>query len=312
MKIMFADRSSIGRDLDLSEFDALGEVDIYEYSMPEELRERIRDADVLIVNKTPVCEKSVGTAERLKLVCVTGTGTNHLDREYLDARGIAWRNVAGYSTESVAQHTFALLFYLWEHLRYYDDYVRDGRYAGDSAFTHFSSSFHELSGKTWGILGLGAIGRRVAEIASAFGCDVRYYSASGKNHTDDWKEVGFDELLSGSDILSIHAPLNEYTEGIIDMQALGKMKKSAVLLNLGRGRIIVEEDLRRALDEGRIAGAGLDVLSAEPMSPDSPFFGYENNGRLFITPHIAWAALEARTRLMKIIAGQIRDFFGER
>lgn len=308
MNIVFLDRMSIGSDLDLSEFDALGEVTMYEFSTPEEVRERVTDADIIIVNKTPVNEETIGTARHLKLVCVTATGINNLDKAYLDARGIAWRNVAGYSTESVAQHTFALLFYLWEHLRYYDDYVKSGSYAGDRSFTHFSNTFRELSGKTWGILGLGAIGRRVAEIASAFGCEVQYYSASGRNHTEDYKEVGFDELLATSDILSIHAPLNEYTEGIIDLTALRKMKKSAVLLNLGRGPIIVEQDLKTALDEECIAGAGLDVLAEEPMNPASPFMNYEDSGRLFITPHIAWASVEARVRLMHIIADQIREF----
>lgn len=308
MNIVFLDRMSIGCDLDLSEFDALGDVTMYDFSTPAEVRERVRDADIIIVNKTPVKEETIGTARHLKLVCVTATGTNNLDKDYLDARGIAWRNVAGYSTESVAQHTFALLFYLWERSRYYDDYVKSGRYAGDRAFTHFSNTFRELSGKTWGILGLGAIGRRVAEIAAAFGCDVQYYSASGQNHTDDYREVGFDELLATSDILSIHAPLNEYTERLIDLAALRKMKKSAVLLNLGRGPIIVEQDLRRALDEECLAAAGLDVLSEEPMSPSSPFLEYENSDRLYITPHIAWASVEARVRLMHIIAGQIREF----
>ena len=312
MNIVFLDRMSIGSDLDLSEFDALGEVTMYDFSTPAEVRERVLDADIIIVNKTPVNEETIGPARHLKLVCVTATGTNNLDKEYLDARGIAWRNVAGYSTESVAQHTFALLFYLWEHLRYYDDYVQSGRYAGDKSFTHFSNVFRELSGKTWGILGLGAIGRRVAEIAAAFGCNVQYFSASGRNHTEDYREVGFDELLATSDILSIHAPLNEYTEGIIDLAALRKMKKSAVLLNLGRGPIIVEQDLRKALEEECIAAAGLDVLVEEPMSPSSPFLGYESSGRLFITPHIAWASVEARVRLMHIIADQIREFEGKK
>ena len=308
MKIVFLDRKSIGSDLDLSEFDALGEVVMYDFSTPAEALERTRDADIIVLNKTPINKDTIGQAERLKLVCVTATGTNNLDKDYLAQRGIEWRNVAGYSTKTVAQHTFALLFYVWEHLRYYDDYVKDGRYADDRLFTHYDNTFHELAGKTWGIIGLGTIGREVAGIAEAFGCKVQYYSTSGRNHTEDDKEVSFDELLASSDIVSIHAPLNAQTEGLIDATALSRMKKTAVLINVGRGPIVVEQDLIEALKEGVIAAAGLDVLCEEPMSKASPFLGYRDSDRLFITPHIAWASIEARTRLMHIIADQIREF----
>ena len=307
MNIVFLDRKSIGDDLDLSAFDKLGNVVMYDFSTPAEARERTRDADIIVLNKTPINEQTIGLADRLKLVCVTATGTNNLDKDYLDRRGIQWRNVAGYSTESVAQHTFALLLYVWEHLRYYDEYVKSGSYADDKLFTHFAQNFRELSGKTWGIIGLGTIGRRVAQIAEAFGCKVQYYSTSGRNHTDDYKEVSFGELLATSDIVSIHAPLNAQTEGLMDAAAFKQMKKTAVLINVGRGPIIVEKDLAEALRDGEIAGAGLDVLSVEPMSKESPFCGLKDS-RLFITPHIAWASVEARTRLMDIIADQIREF----
>ena len=307
MNIVFLDRKSIGDDLDLSAFDKLGNVVMYDFSTPAEARERTRDADIIVLNKTPINEQTIGLADRLKLVCVTATGTNNLDKDYLDRRGIQWRNVAGYSTESVAQHTFALLLYVWEHLRYYDEYVKSGSYADDKLFTHFAQNFRELSGKTWGIIGLGTIGRRVAQIAEAFGCRVQYYSTSGRNHTDDYKEVDFGELLATSDIVSIHAPLNAQTEGLMDAAAFKQMKKTAVLINVGRGPIIVEKDLAEALRDGEIAGAGLDVLSVEPMSKESPFCGLKDS-RLFITPHIAWASVEARTRLMDIIADQIREF----
>ena len=217
--------------------------------------------------------------------------------------------MAGYSTESVAQHTFAMLFYLLERLRYYDDYVKEGHYVNDRFFTHFSHTFHELQGMTWGILGLGAIGRRVADIAVMFGARVIYYSASGAPAQESYCQVDFDTLLRESDILSIHAPLNQYTEGLMDQKAFRKMKSSAILLNLGRGPIVREADLAKALNEGEIQAAGLDVLSGEPMAADSPFFSVKDKSRLLITPHVAWAAVEARQRLMKIIAGQIRDFF---
>ena len=189
MNIVFLDRKSIGSDLDLSEFYELGNVVMYDFSTPQETLERTADADIIVLNKTPINKDTIGNASHLKLVCVTATGTNNLDKDYLAQRGIAWRNVAGYSTESVAQHTFALLFYIWEHLRYYDEYVKAGRYADDILFTHYDNTYRELSGKTWGIIGLGTIGRRVAQIAQAFGCRVQYYSTSGKNHTEDFKDT---------------------------------------------------------------------------------------------------------------------------
>ena len=309
MKIVFLDVKTIGEDIDLSCFDILGEVVKYPFSTPEETLERTKDADVIVLNKVEINEASIGNAEHLKLVCVTATGTNNLDKAYLEKRGIAWRNVAGYSTESVAQHTFALLFYLLEKLRYYDDYVKSEKYIGDVTFTHFANVFHEISGKTWGIVGLGNIGRRVAEIAKLFGCEVIYYSTSGKNNNSDYTRVDFDTLLATSDIVSVHAPLDENTKGLMNAQAFEKMKKTAIFLNLGRGPIVVEKDLAKALKEEQIAAAGLDVLAVEPMAENNPLREIKDSNKLIITPHIAWASIEARTRLMKIICNQIKEFY---
>ena len=309
MKIVFLDAKTIGEDIDLSGFDVLGEVVKYGFSTAEEARERSKDADVLILNKVQVNQKTIGEADHLKLVCVTATGTNNLDKEYLDKRGIAWRNVAGYSTESVAQHTFAMLFYLLEKLPYYDNYVKSEKYVNDVSFTHFAKAFHELSGMTYGIIGLGNIGRRVADIAKAFGCRVIYYSTSGRNSQPGYERVSFDELLEQSDIVSIHAPLDENTLGLMNKEAFAKMKKSAILLNVGRGPIINEADLAEALNNKTIVAAGLDVLSVEPMQEDNPLRGIKDSERLLITPHIAWAGVEARNRLMGIILGQIKEFF---
>lgn len=309
MKIVFLDAKTIGEDIDLSGFDALGEVVKYGFSTEQEARERSKDADVLILNKVQVNEQTIGEADHLKLVCVTATGTNNLDKEYLDKRGIAWRNVAGYSTESVAQHTFAMLFYLLEKLPYYDDYVKSEKYVNDVSFTHFAKAFHELSGMTYGIIGLGNIGRRVADIAKAFGCRVIYYSTSGRNSQPGYERVDFDELLEQSDIVSIHAPLDENTLGLMNKEAFAKMKNSAILLNVGRGPIINEADLAEALNNKTIAAAGLDVLSVEPMQEDNPLRGIKDSELLLITPHIAWAGVEARNRLMGIILGQIKEFF---
>ena len=308
MKIVFLDAKTIGDDIDLSGYETLGEVVKYDFSTSEEVPERVKDADILVINKVQINEQTIGTAMNLKLVCVTATGTNNLDKEYLAKRGIAWRNVAGYSTESVAQHTFAMLFYLLEKLRYYDDYVKEGRYVNDTVFTHFEERFFQISGKTWGIIGLGNIGRRVADIAKAFGANVIYYSTSGKNSQEGYTRVDLDTLLASSDIISVHAPLNEATEGLINRETLLKMKSSAIFLNVGRGPIVVEEDLACALENNRIAAAGLDVLSVEPMSPENPLLRIKDSKKLLITPHIAWASVEARTNLMNIILQQIKDF----
>ena len=261
MKLVFLDTKTIGEDIDLSAYDALGEVVKYGFSTLEEIPERVKDADVLIVNKIAINEQTIGTAKNLKLVCVTATGTNNLDKEYLKKRGIAWRNVAGYSTESVTQHTFALLFYLLEKIRYYDDYVKDEKYINDTVFTHFAEHFND-----------------------------------------------FETLLTTSDIVSVHAPLNEYTKDLMDREAFAKMKKTAIFLNLGRGPIVVEQDLYEALETGEIAAAGLDVLCEEPMSETNPLAKIKDSKKLIITPHIAWASVEARNRLMQIIVEQIREF----
>ena len=311
MKIVFLDVKTIGEDIDLSAFDTLGEVVKYPFSTTEEALERTKDADVIILNKVEINEKSIGNAKHLKLVCVTATGTNNLDKDYLAKRGIEWRNVAGYSTESVAQHTFALVLFLLEKLNYYDNYVKSEKYVGDVTFTHFANVFHELCGKTWGIVGLGNIGKRVADIAKLFGCRVVYYSTSGKNRNQDYEQVGLDELLAISDIVSVHAPLDENTKGLFDKNAFEKMKQMAIFINVGRGPIVVEQDLADALNEGKIAGAGLDVLAVEPMREDNPLRQIKDSDKLIITPHIAWASIEARTRLMNTICGQIKEFQNE-
>lgn len=308
MKIVFLDSKTIGEDIDLSGYDSLGEVLKYPFTAADEVALRVQDADIIILNKVMVNEQTIGSAPKLKLVCVTATGTDNLDKDFLAKRGIAWRNVAGYSTDSVAQHTFSMLFYLLGKSRYYDEYVKNEHYVNDTVFTHFSERFHELCGQTWGIIGLGAIGRRVSAIAAAFGVKVIYFSASGQPSQAGYTQVDFDTLLSDSDIISIHAPLNEHTKGMLDHTAFEKMKSSCILLNLGRGPIVNEAALADALNENKIAAAGLDVLSSEPMREDNPLLVIKDSRKLFITPHIAWASVEARTRLMNIILCQIKEF----
>lgn len=308
MKIVLLDVKTIGEDIDLSGYDALGEVVKYDFTSSEEMPKRVEDADIIVLNKGLVNEATIGQAKKLKLVCVTATGTNNLDKEYLAKRGIEWRNVAGYSTESVAQHTFALLFYLVEKLNYYDSYVKEGRYVNDRIFTHFAEHFYQISGKTWGIIGLGAIGRRVADLAKAFGAKVIYYSTSGKNDQKEYERVDLPTLLSSSDIISVHAPLTPETDHLMNQEAFAQMKPNAIFLNLGRGAIVDEQALADALKENRIAAAGLDVLAVEPMEPENPLLSIKDSKKLVITPHIAWASVEARTNLMNIVLGQIQDY----
>ena len=308
MKIVILEAESLGEDMVFTPFHKFGEVVIYPRSTAAEVPERIQDADVIIANKVPICEETIREAKNLKLVCVTATGINNLDGDYLKKRGIAAYNVAGYSTEAVAQHTFALLFYVLEKLNYYDNYVKSGEYARVSCFSHFSQSFCELSGKTWGIIGLGAIGRKVAEIASVFGCKVICYSASGNKYESPYEQVEFDELLERSDILSVHAPLNAHTEKLMTLEAFRKMKKSAVFINVARGAIVDEQDLYTALTEGEITGAALDVLAQEPMDPENPLLKIQDSSRLIITPHIAWAAKETRFRVVDEVVKNIDGF----
>ena len=308
MKIVVLDAQTVGEDVDWSGYEKLGEVVRYPYSATEEVPERVKDAEVIIVNKVLINEQTVGNAKNLKLVCVLATGTNNLDKEYLESRGIIWHNVAGYSTEAVAQHTFAMLFYLLEKLRYYDEYVKDGAYEKSPLFTHFANGFAEIKGKTWGIIGLGTIGRRVAEIAKVFGAKVIYYSASGAAPQDGYEQVDFDTLLATSDVISVHAPLNEYTENLMNKEAFAKMKSSAIFLNVGRGPIVVEKDLFDALENGELAAAGLDVLCKEPIAADNPLLRIKDSRKLLITPHIAWARVEARDRLVQMVLEQVQEY----
>lgn len=308
MKLVFLDTATVGNDIEYTRFNEFGEVKTYKLTEPCEVPERLRDADICITNKVPMNENTLKDCKNLKLICLTATGTNNLDKEYLEKRNIKWTNVAGYSTQCVAQHTFAMALYLLEKLAYYDDYVKSGEYIKSDMFTHFDASFDELDSKTWGIIGLGTIGRRVADIAKAFGCRVIYYSTSGRNSRDGYNRVDFETLLRESDIISVHAPLNDVTEGMMNAAAFKKMKNTAIFINVGRGPIVVEKDLAEALKNNEIAAAGLDVLTKEPMTEDNPLFEIKDSTRLIVTPHIGWAGVSTRKRLMDIIFGKIKDY----
>ncbi len=308
MKICVLDTKSIGLDLDYSIFEKFGQVEKHLLTKPEEVADRISDCNVIITNKIILNESNMKDAKELKLVCITATGTNNIDLNYAKSKGIAVTNVAGYSTLSVTQHTFATLFYVMEQLRYYDDYVKTGEYSRSDSFNNMDRAFSDLEGKTWGIIGLGEIGRAVASVAKAFGCTVIYYSTSGNNNNSDYERFELDDLLKKSDVVSIHSPLNEKTKGLIGYREISLMKKTAFLVNMGRGSIINERDLAKALDERLIAGAALDVIDKEPIEADNPLLGIKDKDRLIITPHIAWSSLEARNRLMNEIALNIQSF----
>lgn len=298
MKIVFLETACLGEGMNYDSFSDFGEVVQYKYSSLDEVPKRIEDADIIVLNKIPMNESTLAGAKNVKLICITATGTNIVDFPYTNSRGITVANVKGYSTQTVAQHTFAIYFSLAERIAYYDDYVKCKKYSNSEMFVHYGPEFHDLSGQTWGIVGLGDIGKKVAKVANTFGCKIQYYSTTGKNNDSEVKQVSLEELLRTSDITSIHAPLNEVTENMFTTEKFDKMKSNAILLNLGRGPIVNEQDLAEAINEGKIAGAALDVFTQEPLPAESPLLSVKEPERLILTPHIAWASVEARTRLI--------------
>ena len=305
MKIVFLDALTLG-DTPLTPIDALGELVCYPTSSPEEARARVGDCEVLIVNKVRVDAELLSRAPRLRLICEAATGVNNIDLEAAAARGIPVRNAAGYSTEAVVQSTFAHLLSLAGYAPYFDDCVKSGRYSAGRIFCDISHPYPELAGKTLGIIGMGTIGTRVAAVAGAFGMEVIYYSTSGTSHNTDYPSVPLDELLARADVVSVHAPLNERTKGLIGPAELRKMRPSAFLLNLGRGGIVDEAALAEAVDAGVIAGAALDVYVVEPLPADSPLLHVKHPERFRFTPHTAWASREALLRLVHQVAENIR------
>lgn len=309
MKIVFLDADTLGAT-PTSEFASLGEFVSYPTSTREEALARVGNCDTLIINKIIVDAALMDAAPKLKLICVTATGVNNIDLVEAEKRGIAVRNVSGYSTDSVVQSTFAHLLSLLGDSPYFDDCVKSGRYSSMSIFCDISHPYTEIVGKTLGIIGLGAIGKRVAAIAGMFGMKVIYYSTSGTSHCKLYPSVSLDELLESSDVVSIHAPLNERTRSLIGQAQLAKMKKSALLLNLGRGGIVDEEALAFAVDNGVIAGAALDVFEKEPLPATSPLLHLRYPERFRFSPHTAWASREALARLVSKVADNIRNFYG--
>ena len=312
MKIVLLDTGTMGSDIDYSSLDCLGECIKYHNTQPDEVPERIKDADAVIINKVLLNETVLRCAENLKLICVFAIGYNNIDIEYCQKRGIRVRNVPGYCVESVCQHTFAILFSLLEKLRYYDDFVKNGEYTRSGLANHLGKPFFEISGKKWGIIGMGAIGRAVADCASAFGAKICYSSISGAIRKEKYENVPLDTLLSESDIISVHAPLNEKTVKLIGAEEFKKMKKTAYIINVGRGAIIDEAALADAINSGTIAGAALDVYSEEPPGENSPILSIKDSERIVYTPHIAWASVEARQRCVDMTAENVKAFMENR
>ncbi len=312
MKIVILERNSVGLDTSVDEISAFGDVISYPNTTAVDVKEKIKDAEIIIANKAPLNEETLENAPDVRLICEFATGYDNVDLAYCKSRGIKVANVVNYSTDAVAQHTFALCFYVLEKLRHYDEYVKSGAYAAQDRFSNFDIPFTELSGKTWGIVGMGNIGRKVAGIARAFGCRVIFYSASGQSTCTEFERVDFDILLNESDFLSLHCPLSEKTRNLIHLEALKKMKKSAILVNVARGSVVNDEDLYIALTEGYIAGAGLDVTGTEPMKESNPLSKIKDSNKLIITPHLAWASTEARRRCVSETCKNIEAFLNGR
>lgn len=308
MKLVVLERDSVGTDVDVTCFEKFGEVVYYGNTVAKTVPERVKDAEVIISNKAPLNEETLKDAVNVKLICLFATGYDNVDLAYCKSRGIKVANVVNYCSPAVAQHTLLLALALTEKIFFYDDYVKSGTYGAQDRFSNFDRPFTELSGKTWGIVGMGSIGHKVASLAEAFGCKVIFYSASGKSTCTEYERVEFDTLLRESDILSLHCPLSDRTRGLINREAFLKMKKTAVLINVARGPVVNTQDLHDALIEGQIAAAGLDVLEQEPMTRDNPLGQIKDSTKLIITPHMSWASIEARTRLVGEVVKNIQAF----
>lgn len=308
MKIVLLDADTMGKDMEFECIERLGECVKYPNTLPADVPERIKDADVVIINKVLLNREVLQHAHNLKLICVFAVGYNNIDIGYCREHNIRVRNVPGYCTQSVCQHTFALLFALIENMRYYDDFVKCGDYSKSGLANHLGRPFYEIAGKKWGIIGMGAIGRAVADCAAAFGAEVCYSGISGAVREEKYKNIPFKTLLSESDIISVHAPLNEKTMHLIGKDELRMMKKTAFIVNVGRGAIIDEAALAEALDNDTIAGAAVDVYSVEPPSESAPILLVKNSEKIVYTPHTAWSSVEARRRCISMTAENVEAF----
>lgn len=308
MKIVVLDGYTLNPgDLTWDKLKQLGEVIFYDRTPPEKVLERASGAEVILTNKTPVSKEVIRQLPDLKYIGVLATGYNIIDINAAKQQEIIVSNAPGYSTDSVVQMTFALLLELTLRVQRHSDSVFTGKWAGSSDFCYWDFPLVELAGKTFGIIGFGHIGQKVADVASAFGMKIIANSRTQTNqsHRINFKWVSVPELMAEADVISIHCPLFPETKGMINKDSLKRMKRSAYLLNTSRGPIVVDQDLADALNNDMIAGAGIDVLSTEPPQKDNPLFNAKN---CLITPHISWATFEARTRLMDIVVNNLSAY----
>ncbi|MCR5120696.1 MAG: D-2-hydroxyacid dehydrogenase [Lachnospiraceae bacterium] len=298
MKIVILERNTVGADVDVSAMEQFGEVAVYTDTTPETVAERVKDADIIVANKMPLNENTLKDAANVKLIEEFATGYDNIDIEYCRSRNIAVCNVSNYSTDSVVQHTFAMALSLMESLPWYDNFVKSGGYSASGIFTYFGKEFSQLSSLTWGVAGMGNIGKKVALVARAFGAEVVCYSTSGVNNVIGYKFLDKEAFFSQCDIISLHCPLNDRTRHLVNEKTLSLMKPSAILINVARGAVVDSASLANALDEGMIAAAGVDVMEKEPIAADDPLMHVKNKERLLLTPHMAWASREARQKVV--------------
>lgn len=308
LKIVFLDEYTLG-GADLNRLRALGDYTGYDNTRSAEVIDRCREAEVVITNKVMISREQMKALPQLRLICVAATGMNNIDLDAARELGIEVRNAAGYSTHSVAETTLGAAIGLRRHIIWYDRYVKSGAYTAAGLQFHFHVPNHQLYGSRWGIVGLGTIGHEVARLATAFGCEVAYTSTSGVIRKESYPGMPLADLLRWADIVSIHAPLNDRTRGLIGSAELTEMKPSAILINVARGGIVDEAALAAALDNGTIAGAALDVFTKEPPAADNPLLHLHEPDRLLVSPHNAWSPAEAIAVLVKCIETNIRDFF---
>ena len=306
LTVVVLDASTLGDDLDLTPLQALGEVKVYQTSTPEEIAVRITDADVLMQNKAKLTADLLAKATKLKVICEAATGFDNIDVAYCREHGIAVTNVPGYSTQCVAQITFTLALSLITHLPQYTSFVQSGEYTASGVANRLSPAFCELYGKTWGIVGYGNIGKQVAKIAEAFGCNVIVHKRTPEEGV---RCVDIDTLCRESDVISLHTPLNDGTRGLIGRAQLDMMKKNAILVNVARGAVTDEEAVADALLSGKLAGFGCDVYSAEPFPAGHPIDRIKDLPNVCLTPHIAWGGYETRVRLLDEMIKNAQAFF---
>lgn len=305
MKVAILDAATLGNDVDLSPIRSLGETAEYSTTTPDEIHGRILDADAVVVNKIKLNASNLpGTA--VKLICVAATGYDNIDTEYCREHGIALCNVPGYSTDNVAQLTLAMALSLVTHLPEYNEFVSSGAYSASGVANKLTPIYHEISSLTWGVVGGGGIGGKVAQVAEAMGCRVLMCR---RKPDDRYEQVSIDELCKRSDIISLHVPLNDSTRGMISMERIAQMKPGAILINVARGAVTDEEALTEAVEQGRLGGLGVDVYSVEPFPKNHPFTRILGRKNVCFTPHMAWGSSEARNRCVRVIAENMQAFF---